>query len=82
MKDPDGDGELAGVMDASGFLDEGVDAHWSVYWQVDDVGASLATVESLGGSVVAGRQDTPYGVLAVVSDPAGALFKLRTPSGA
>ena len=79
MKNPDGDGELAGVMDASAFLDEGVDAHWSVYWHVDDVDASLAKVESLGGTAVAGRQDTPYGILAVASDPAGAVFKLRTP---
>jgi predicted enzyme related to lactoylglutathione lyase len=82
MKDPAGDGELAGVMDASAFLEPGAEAHWSVYWQVDDVDASLAKVASLGGSVVAGRQDTPYGTLAVASDPAGAVFKLRTPPAA
>jgi predicted enzyme related to lactoylglutathione lyase len=82
MKDPAGDGELAGVMDASGFLEAGAADHWSIYWHVDDMDASLTKVTSLGGSVVAGRQDTPYGILAVVSDPAGAVFKLRTPPGA
>jgi uncharacterized protein len=32
----------------------------------------------LGGSLVADAEDTPYGRLATVSDPAGAQFKLRT----
>jgi predicted enzyme related to lactoylglutathione lyase len=81
MRNPEGDGELAGVMDASGFLPEGVPAHWSIYWQVDDAAASVATVVSLGGSVVDDVQDTPYGKLATVRDPAGATFKLRTPPG-
>ena len=82
MKNPEGEGELAGVMDASAFLEAGAASHWSVYWHVDDMDAGLAKVEALGGSVVAGRQDTPYGVLAVARDPAGAVFKLRTPPGA
>jgi predicted enzyme related to lactoylglutathione lyase len=77
MRDPSGGGELAGVMDATAFLPEGVPAHWSVYWEVDDVPAAVAQVEALGGGVVAGAQDTPYGVMATVADPAGALFKLR-----
>ncbi len=42
-------------------------------------GPTLATVKKLGGSVVHEAEDTPYGTLAVVADPAGALFKLRTP---
>ena len=41
---PSGEGELAGIMDASGFLPEGVPAHWSVYWEVDDVDATVAKV--------------------------------------
>ncbi len=32
------------------------------------------------GSVVMDAEDTPYGRLAVVTDPTGAQFKLRTPS--
>jgi hypothetical protein len=31
----------------------------------------------LGGSVVAGPEDTPYGRIATVTDPAGAEFRLR-----
>ena len=77
MRDPGGEGELAGIMDAAGFLPEGVPAHWSVYWEVDDADATVAQVRALGGSVVMDVQDTPYGRLATVTDPAGAQFRLR-----
>jgi uncharacterized protein len=79
MRDPRGAGELAGVMDASGFLPDGVPSHWSVYWEVDDVDAAVAQVKALGGSVVMDPESTPYGRLATVTDPEGAQFKLRTP---
>jgi predicted enzyme related to lactoylglutathione lyase len=78
MRNPDGEGELAGVMDAAGFLPEGVPAHWSIYWEVDDTDATIATLERLGGSVIVNAEDTPYGRLATVADPSGAIFKLRT----
>ena len=66
-------------MDASGFLPEGVPSNWRVYWEVDDVDAAIATVTGLGGSVLMPAQDTPYGRLAQVADPAGAAFNLRKP---
>jgi hypothetical protein len=77
VKNPDAEGELAGIMDAAAFLPEGVPARWSVYWEVDDPAATIATITKLGGSVVAAPEDTPYGRLATVTDPAGAQFKLR-----
>jgi uncharacterized protein len=81
MRDPSGEGELAGIMDAKAFLPEGQPAQWSIYWQVDDAAATVARVKALGGSVVMDVEDTPYGRLAAVADPAGAQFKLRTPPG-
>jgi uncharacterized protein len=81
MRNPSGDGELAGIMDAKGFLPEGVPSQWSVYWHVDDAAATVAKVRALGGSVVTDVEDTPYGRLATVKDPAGAESKLRTPPG-
>jgi hypothetical protein len=78
MRSPEGDVELAGIMDSSSFLPDGVPAHWSIYWEVDDIDATIAKLTALGGSVVAGAQDTPYGRMATVGDPAGAMFKLRT----
>jgi len=77
VKNPEEDGELAGIMDAAAFLPVGVPAHWSVYWEVDDPAATIAIITKLGGSVVAALEDTPYGRLATVTDPAGAQFKLR-----
>jgi uncharacterized protein len=80
MRDPSGDGELAGIMDATTFLPDGVPAHWSVYWEVDNADSAVAKVKALGGSVVTDAVDTPYGRLATAADPAGAQFKLRTPN--
>ena len=80
MREPGGQGELAGIMDASAFLPAGAPGQWSVYWEVDDADATIAKVKALGGSVVTGAEDTPYGRLATVADPAGAQFKLHKPN--
>jgi predicted enzyme related to lactoylglutathione lyase len=72
----EGEGQLAGIMDASGFLPEGVSAHWSIYFDTADTDASLAKIVDLGGSVVTSAEDTPYGRLATAADPTGAMFKL------
>ena len=74
-----GESWLAGIMDASGFLPDGVPAHWSVYFGVDDTDATLATIVDLGGSILVAAQDTPYGRLATAADPTGARFKLVAP---
>jgi uncharacterized protein len=77
VQNADGEGVVAGIMDASGFLPEGMPSNWKVYWEVDDVDASIGKVTELGGSVLMPAQDTPYGRLAQVTDPAGAAFNLR-----
>jgi predicted enzyme related to lactoylglutathione lyase len=78
----DGDERVAGVMDATAFLPEGVPAHWSVYIGTDDADATLAKIVELGGSVVVPAEDTPYGRLATAADPTGAQFKLIAPNEA
>jgi len=77
-----GEGSLAGIMDASGFLPEGVPAHWSVYFGVEDADAALAKVVELKGSILRPAEDTPYGRLATGADPTGAQFKLVAPNDA
>jgi predicted enzyme related to lactoylglutathione lyase len=72
----EGDGQLAGIMDASAFLPDGVPAHWSVYFRVESTDAALARTVELGGAIVLPAEDTPYGRLAQATDPTGALFKL------
>jgi predicted enzyme related to lactoylglutathione lyase len=69
-------GALAGIMDAANFLPEGVPAHWSVYFGVEDTDKALATITDLGGTVVQPAEDTPYGRLAHVADPTGAHFRV------
>ncbi|MEZ5098276.1 MAG: VOC family protein [Thermoleophilia bacterium] len=71
-----GEGQLAGIMDMTPYLPEGAPAEWSIYFRVEDVDAALARVEQLGGAVVHGAEDTPYGRLAEAADPTGARFKL------
>jgi len=76
MKEPGGEDQLAGIMDASSFL-EGSPSSWFVYWAVDDAVAATEKVISLGGSVVQAAEKTPYGTLATSADPSGAVFRLR-----
>jgi len=75
-----GETQYAGVMDASAWLPEGVPAHWSVYFSVEDADAALAKIGKLGGSTIMGAEDTPYGRLATAADPTGAIFKLQQPT--
>jgi predicted enzyme related to lactoylglutathione lyase len=71
------DGEqLAGVMDASGFLPEGVPSAWTVYFSVDDADATLSEIVALGGEVVTAAEDSPFGRLATAADATGAVFKI------
>jgi predicted enzyme related to lactoylglutathione lyase len=80
LRDPTGPGQLAGIMDASGYLPEGVPARWSIYWETDDVDAALVKARKLGGSVVREPSDSPYGRSAVVADPTGAESNLHSPN--
>jgi predicted enzyme related to lactoylglutathione lyase len=72
----EGDNQQAGIMDAAGFLPEGVSAHWSVYFAVEDADAALAKAADLGGSILSPAESTPHGRLAAAADPNGARFKL------
>jgi uncharacterized protein len=74
-----GEGRLAGIVDAGGFLPDGVASHWSVYFQTEDADATVARAGELGGTTVTEAMDTPYGRIATVADPSGAVFKLRQP---
>jgi predicted enzyme related to lactoylglutathione lyase len=71
--------QLAGIMDARNFLPEGAPSTWSIYFGTDDVDATVATVQELGGAVVDAPVDTPFGRLATVTDPVGTRFKLIQP---
>ena len=74
-----GEEELAGIMDGAKSLPDGVAAHWTIVFSVEDTDATTDQVVSLGGSVVNPPADSPYGRLATVSDPMGAGFALVSP---
>jgi predicted enzyme related to lactoylglutathione lyase len=57
--------------------------HWRIYVAVDDVDASAAKAEELGGKVCVGPRDIPnVGRFCVISDLAGAVLSLITLKGA
>ncbi len=72
----DGDTQLAGIMDASQMSPEPDRSSWSVYFGVSDVDSTISTAVENGGRLVEEPKDTPYGRLAGLADPTGALFKL------
>jgi len=77
-----GEGQWCGIMDNVNDLPEGTPATWEIYFEVDDVAATLAKAEALGAKLLHPAEATPYGVLGGATDPTGALFKLRTsPAG-
>lgn len=61
---------------------KGVPPHWMPYFAVDDVDGSVKIVERGGGKVGVAPFDTPYGRIAVVSDPSGITFSIMTPTPA
>lgn len=65
----------AGIFDAT-YLPAGVPSNWQVYLGVADTDTAVETVVRLGGRVIHPAEDTPFGRIAVVSDPTGAVFRL------
>jgi predicted enzyme related to lactoylglutathione lyase len=62
-------GGMGGMMGA-----EAQPAQWLVYFGVADAGAAVAAAERSGGSVLLLDFETPYGRMAGLADPAGAVF--------
>jgi predicted enzyme related to lactoylglutathione lyase len=50
--------------------------HWLAYFTVSSCDGAVARARDLGGDVLAGPLDLPYGRIAVVRDPQGAAFAL------
>ncbi|MGF1662600.1 MAG: VOC family protein [Kineosporiaceae bacterium] len=69
---PGGDplGGIGGMTDGA----EGLPSHWLVYFGVPDADSAVAVAESHGGRALAPAVDTPYGRMAALSDPTGAVL--------
>jgi hypothetical protein len=71
----------AGIMDADSFLPEGIPSNWQIYWGVESADSALEMVQRLGGQVVRTAEDTPFGRIATVTDPMGAVFLIHQELG-
>lgn len=71
----DGDPK-AGIWDITDMLPADVPAGWNVYFHVKDLEAALEAVRTNGGTVLMEPEETPYGRMANVMDPAGAPMSL------
>lgn len=74
MATSDGTG-VAGVCHAKG-PNEGIPPQWLVYITVEDLEASLAECQRLGGSLIHGPREIHGATFAVIQDPAGAVAGL------
>jgi predicted enzyme related to lactoylglutathione lyase len=68
-------GGIGGMMDAAA----GRPSHWVAYFSVADADAAAATATGRGGVLQAPAINTPYGRMAFLTDPAGAVFALAGP---
>ena len=68
------DHDVAGIMDATGYLPAWAAPYWTVYFAVTE--DAFDAVTDLGGRVVEPPENTRYGPVATVADPMGAQFKL------
>lgn len=71
-----GEAASAGLCDASSFVPRGESGWWRMYIAVEDADAAAERVRELGGSLLDGPIDSPFGRVATVADPEGASFQI------
>lgn len=64
-----------GLGDATGVIPEG-EGGWRIYYAVDACDAAVERITELGGSLLDGPVDSPFGRIATVADPTGASFQI------
>jgi predicted enzyme related to lactoylglutathione lyase len=69
----------AGIMDGANFLG-GEPSRWHMYIAVEDTDETVAEAVAHGGEVLLQAEDTPYGRIAELQDPAGVRFRLMGPN--
>lgn len=79
-----GDDQTAtfGIGDAVGVIPAEAGSYWRPYYIVDGCDAAVERVRELGGTVLDGAVDSPFGRIATVADPAGASLQIISPTEA
>jgi predicted enzyme related to lactoylglutathione lyase len=67
---------LAGVMPMGDNFPPGIPTNWLTYFAVENADEACARCTELGGTVMAPPFDTMVGPMAVLTDPAGAVFAI------
>lgn len=71
-------GDPLGGMGGLIGVPEGTPSHWLPYFGVADTDAAVAAATGRGGRALRDPDDTPWGRLAVLADPAGAVFAVMS----
>ncbi|MEL4506026.1 VOC family protein [Luteococcus sp. H138] len=72
----------SGICNVAGFVPESEGSWWRIYFAVDGCDQAVETVQRLGGRLLDGPKDSPFGRIATVADPMGATFQLCSPGEA
>jgi hypothetical protein len=70
-----GDVELCGIMQIDPAWGD-MPPFWANYFAIADLDAAVATVLAHGGKQFGGIDDSPFGRIAALADPHGAMFKI------
>ncbi|MBS1846437.1 MAG: VOC family protein [Actinobacteria bacterium] len=76
----DGESSRGGMMDITGMAPDGAPSSWLVYFTVADADAAVETTKAKGGQALNGPFDIAVGRLAILMDPAGAMFAVMAPT--
>jgi predicted enzyme related to lactoylglutathione lyase len=74
MGAPEGFEDVVATFSRIGADDRDTTPHWGVTFAVADADATAAKVAQLGGRVVVAPFDAPWVRMAIIADPAGAMF--------
>jgi predicted enzyme related to lactoylglutathione lyase len=72
----EGAGAKAGICDARAFIPPEGQSFWRSYLGVEDCDSAVETLKSLGGRLLDGPADSPFGRVATVTDDQGAMFQM------
>lgn len=71
----DGPDAVAGICDASQWSIP--QSYWRPYFNVENADASVEVIVRLGGTILDGPADSPFGRIVTAADPEGAVFQLQ-----
>ncbi len=80
VQPPGSEAPVAGICHKRGD-NANIPSQWMIYITVEDLNASMARCEAMGGEIVSPRRDMgSHGTMCVIKDPAGAVAALIQPA--